>query len=82
MRRTGDAVLSRVLAGTVGRLGDDAADGELADALLGSEKDLEEHELAVHSVAAVLARPLRPSWTSPSSRPCCGCATCSTSPPT
>ncbi len=55
VRRTGDRVLSRVLAGTVGRLGDDAADGELADALLGSEKDLEEHELAVHSVAAVLA---------------------------
>ncbi len=55
VRRTGDEVLSRVLAGTVGRLGDDAADGELADALLGSEKDLEEHELAVHSVAAVLA---------------------------
>ncbi len=55
VRRTGDLVLSRVLAGTVGRLGDDAADGELADALLGSEKDLEEHEFAVHSVAAVLA---------------------------
>jgi menaquinone-specific isochorismate synthase len=55
VRRSGDTVLSRVLAGTVGRLGDDAADGELADALLGSEKDLEEHELAVHSVAAVLA---------------------------
>ena len=55
VRRTGDEVLSRVLAGTVGRLGDDAADGELADALLGSEKDLEEHEIAVHSVAAVLA---------------------------
>jgi menaquinone-specific isochorismate synthase len=56
VRRTGDRVLSRVLAGTVGRLGDDAADGELADALLGSEKDLEEHEIAVHSVAAVLAQ--------------------------
>jgi menaquinone-specific isochorismate synthase len=55
VRRAGSTVLSRVLAGTVGRLGDDAADGELADALLGSEKDLEEHELAVHSVAAVLA---------------------------
>ena len=55
VRRTGETVLSRVLAGTVGRLGDDTADGELADALLGSEKDLEEHELAVHSVAAVLA---------------------------
>ena len=61
VRRTGDTVLSRVLAGTVGRLGDDAADGELADALLGSEKDLEEHEHAVHSVAAVLAAALRPA---------------------
>jgi menaquinone-specific isochorismate synthase len=56
VRRTGDRVLSRVLAGTVGRLDDDVADGELADALLGSEKDLEEHEIAVHSVAAVLAQ--------------------------
>jgi menaquinone-specific isochorismate synthase len=44
-----------VLAGTVRRLGDDVADGELAIALMDSDKDLEEHELAVHSVAAALA---------------------------
>jgi menaquinone-specific isochorismate synthase len=55
VRRSGDQVLSRVLAGTVRRLGDDIADGELADALLDSDKDLEEHEIAVHSVAAALA---------------------------
>jgi menaquinone-specific isochorismate synthase len=54
VRRTGDEVRSRVLAGTIGRLGDDAADGDLADALLDSDKDLEEHELAVQSVAAAL----------------------------
>jgi menaquinone-specific isochorismate synthase len=54
VQRTGDRVSSRVLAGTVGRLGDEAADGDLADALLGSDKDLEEHEFAVHSVAAAL----------------------------
>ena len=58
VRRSGADVLSRVLAGTVRRLGDDDADGELADALLGSDKDLEEHELAVHSVAEPW-RPLR-----------------------
>ncbi len=56
VRRLGDRVTSRVLAGTVSRDGDDVVDGELADALLGSDKDLEEHELAVHSVAAALAR--------------------------
>jgi menaquinone-specific isochorismate synthase len=55
VRRTGDRVSSRVLAGTVRRLGDDGADGELADALMDSDKDLEEHEHAVHSVAAALA---------------------------
>jgi menaquinone-specific isochorismate synthase len=54
VRRTGDDVRSRVLAGTIGSLGDDAADGDLADALLDSDKDLEEHELAVQSVAAAL----------------------------
>jgi menaquinone-specific isochorismate synthase len=55
VRRAGDQVSSRVLAGTVRRLGDDVADGELADALMDSDKDTEEHELAVHSVAAALA---------------------------
>jgi menaquinone-specific isochorismate synthase len=55
VRRTGDIVTSRVLAGTVRRQGDEAADQGLAQALLGSGKDLEEHEYAVHSVALALA---------------------------
>lgn len=55
VRRTGDLVTSRVLAGTVRRQGDAAADAGLASALLGSGKDLEEHEYAVHSVARALA---------------------------
>jgi menaquinone-specific isochorismate synthase len=55
VRRAGEQVSSRVLAGTVRRLGDDVADGELAVALMDSDKDLEEHELAVHSVALALA---------------------------
>ncbi len=55
VRRDGDRVTSRVLAGTVRRRGDDVADGRLAAALLGSDKDLEEHEYAVHSVAEALA---------------------------
>lgn len=54
VRRSGDRVTSRVLAGTVGRRGDASVDG-LAEALLGSDKDLEEHEYAVHSVAESLA---------------------------
>jgi len=55
VRRTGDDVLSRVLAGTVKRRGDETEDASLAAALLGSGKDLEEHEYAVHSVARALA---------------------------
>ena len=55
VRRTGDHVLSRVLAGTVKRRGDETVDASLAQALLGSGKDLEEHEYAVHSVARALA---------------------------
>jgi len=55
VRRTGDEVLSRVLAGTVKRRGDETEDASLAQALLGSGKDLEEHEYAVHSVARALA---------------------------
>jgi menaquinone-specific isochorismate synthase len=55
VRRSGAEVTSRVLAGTVRRLGDDIADGELAAGLMDSDKDLEEHEFAVHSVAAALA---------------------------
>ena len=54
VRRTGDVVTSRVLAGTVRRQGDDRADASLAEALLGSGKDLEEHQYAVHSVARAL----------------------------
>ena len=54
VRRTGDIVMSRVLAGTVKRR-NDATDESLAMALFGSEKDLEEHEYAVQSVARALA---------------------------
>jgi menaquinone-specific isochorismate synthase len=46
---------SRVLAGTIRRTGDDAADLALAASLARSSKDLEEHELAVRSVADALA---------------------------
>jgi menaquinone-specific isochorismate synthase len=47
---------SRVLAGTIRRTGDDNADLALAASLARSSKDLEEHELAVRSVADALAR--------------------------
>jgi menaquinone-specific isochorismate synthase len=55
VRRDGDRVTSRVLAGTVRRRGDESVDAARAAALLGSNKDLEEHEYAVHSVAEALA---------------------------
>ncbi|MGV1003363.1 MAG: isochorismate synthase [Candidatus Nanopelagicales bacterium] len=55
VRRSGQRVLSRVLAGTVRRNGDDGTDAGLAAELLGSDKDLEEHEYAVGSVAEALA---------------------------
>ena len=55
VRRAGDRVRSRVLAGTVRRHGGAAEDADLAEALLGSDKDLEEHQYAVHSVAEALA---------------------------
>ena len=48
-------VTSRVLAGTIRRTGDDAADAALAGTLARSSKDLEEHEYAVRSVADALA---------------------------
>ena len=54
IRRSGDAVLSRVLAGTI-RRDETANESELATTLLKSEKDLEEHEFAVTSVATSLA---------------------------
>ena len=55
VRRTGDMVTSRVLAGTVRREHDAAADATMAEALLASPKDLAEHEYAVRSVARALA---------------------------
>ncbi|GEL96293.1 isochorismate synthase [Cellulomonas composti] len=47
-------VTSRVLAGTIRRTGDDAADLARAAILAHSSKDLEEHEYAVTSVAQAL----------------------------
>jgi menaquinone-specific isochorismate synthase len=47
--------MSRVLAGTIRRTGDDARDLALAATLARSSKDLEEHEYAVRSVAESLA---------------------------
>ncbi len=55
VRRTGDLVTSRVLAGTVRRRGDAEADYGLAQELLASDKDLAEHAYAVRSVARSLA---------------------------
>lgn len=55
LRRQGERVTSRVLAGTVRRSADEDRDGALALALLGSDKDQEEHEYAVASVAEALA---------------------------
>lgn len=55
VRRDGEQVTSRVLAGTVRRSSDSDRDGALAAALLGSDKDQEEHAYAVASVAAALA---------------------------
>ncbi|MEY4347819.1 MAG: hypothetical protein RIS43_238 [Actinomycetota bacterium] len=55
VRRRGDMVTSRVLAGTVRRGKDSDTDHDLAEALLASDKDQEEHEYAVSSVAQALA---------------------------
>jgi menaquinone-specific isochorismate synthase len=55
IRREDDRVTSRVLAGTVHRSSDAGRDGALALALLGSDKDQEEHSYAVESVAMALA---------------------------
>ncbi|MDP3971479.1 MAG: isochorismate synthase, partial [Candidatus Nanopelagicales bacterium] len=55
VRREGDVVSSRVLAGTVRSGWDSGEAGRLAAELLGSDKNLAEHELAVASVAASLA---------------------------
>jgi menaquinone-specific isochorismate synthase len=55
VRRRGDMVTSRVLAGTIRRGANQTADADLAEALLASDKDREEHEYAVSSVAQSLA---------------------------
>lgn len=55
IRREDNQITSRVLAGTVRRSRDSDRDGQLAAELLGSEKDQEEHEYAVQSVASALA---------------------------
>jgi menaquinone-specific isochorismate synthase len=56
-RTEGGLVASRVLAGTIRRSGDDAADLALAGRLARSGKDLAEHQYAVRSVVEAL-RPL------------------------
>ena len=55
VRRRGDVVTSRVLAGTIRRGASTEADQDLASALLASDKEQEEHEYAVASVAAALS---------------------------
>jgi menaquinone-specific isochorismate synthase len=55
IRRDGEHVTSRVLAGTMRRSRDTDRDGQLAAELLESGKDQEEHVYAVESVAAALA---------------------------
>jgi menaquinone-specific isochorismate synthase len=54
LRRIGDRVASRVLAGSASRAKDPAEDARLADALSSSVKDLHEHALAVDSVRSAL----------------------------
>ncbi|TNC19031.1 isochorismate synthase [Georgenia sp. 311] len=54
VRRDQGLVACRVLAGTIQRTGDDAADLRRAAELARSSKDLGEHELAVASVAEAL----------------------------
>ena len=55
LSRRGRRVVSRVLAGTAGRDPDEAEDAALGAALLDSEKDRWEHQLAAESVEEVLA---------------------------
>jgi len=54
VRRTGEQVMSRVLAGTVPRAKDEAESGQLASAMVASDKAREEHAYAVMSVAQAL----------------------------
>ena len=56
VRRIGDTVTSRVLAGTMRRSSNADNDASLASALLDSAKDHAEHEYAVQSVALALRR--------------------------
>ncbi|TWP37303.1 isochorismate synthase [Leekyejoonella antrihumi] len=60
VRREKGLVMSRILAGTIQRTGNDERDLALAGSLARSSKDLEEHEYAVRSVADAL----RPHCTS------------------
>ena len=55
IKREAGLAISRVLAGTIRRTGDDDHDLNLAAALAHSSKDLEEHEYAVRSVARALS---------------------------
>ncbi len=55
VRRRGDVVTSRVLAGTIRRGASAQDDQALASVLLASDKDQEEHEYAVTSVAQALS---------------------------
>jgi menaquinone-specific isochorismate synthase len=57
--RTGARVVSRVLAGTTARGGDPADDHQRVDALLSSQKDLEEHRYAVESLVQALTPHVR-----------------------
>ena len=59
LRRTGDAVASRVLAGTAPRGSDPDHDEQLGAELLASEKDRWEHDLAARSVTEALSRVCR-----------------------
>ena len=54
VRRTGDHIVSRVLAGTISRGSDAFVDAQHAAELLSSDKDRVEHDLAVRSVADAL----------------------------
>jgi menaquinone-specific isochorismate synthase len=55
VKREAGLAVSRVLAGTIRRTGDDEHDLSLAAALAKSSKDLNEHEYAVASVARALS---------------------------
>ena len=59
VRRTGDRVVSRVLAGTTARGSDPADDQSRVDALLRSAKDQEEHRYALESLVEALVPHVR-----------------------